>query len=374
MKRSESGALASGIAPNRRLVVSAVNLVEGGTLTVLIDCLKACSECLPPDWEVVALVHDPALVGVAGVQYVSYPLIKSSWLRRIYFEYFECRKISRELRADVWLALHDMTPCVEAPVQAVYCHNPMPFYRMSAREVRHAPKLLLFSLFYGFLYGLNIGRNRFVIVQQEWIRNLFKRRYRLRNVIVARPIGRAPSPRSPLPQALHHFVYPSLPRVFKNFEVIGEAVKILERSGEWKGQVSVTIDGTENSYAREIRSRFHSLRSLRFIGRQSRTEMEGLYSTADCLLFPSRLETWGLPLSEAMDRGLPVLAADRPYAHETLAGYDRAAFFAADAPHRLAELMRLAHQGRLSFAPSVPLKAGEPYAPDWPALLRRLIG
>ena len=46
------------------------------------------------------------------------------------------------------------------------------------------------------------------------------------------------------------------------------------------------------------------------------------YKSATALVFPSSIETVGLPLLEAAALGLPVLAADVDYAHEVLNGYD----------------------------------------------------
>jgi glycosyltransferase involved in cell wall biosynthesis len=47
-----------------------------------------------------------------------------------------------------------------------------------------------------------------------------------------------------------------------------------------------------------------------------------LYKNIDILLFPSYIETLGLPLIEAASLGLPVLASDLPFAKEVLDGYE----------------------------------------------------
>lgn len=49
------------------------------------------------------------------------------------------------------------------------------------------------------------------------------------------------------------------------------------------------------------------------------------YRLADALVMPSLVETVGLPMMEAMSAGTPVLAADRPYAHDVCE--DAAAYF-----------------------------------------------
>ena len=359
-------------ATQRTVVVSAVNLVEGGTLAVLRECLASLRGALDAGWRIVALVHDRALAPVAGVDYLEFPAIKASYARRLLFEYWTCRKLSRGLRADLWLALHDLTPVVTARRQAVYCHNPMPFHRLSWREMRLAPALIPFDLFYGLMYGINIRRNEAVIVQQDWLREAFRRRYGVERVIVARPVppARAVPAREPSPAPL--FIYPTLPRVFKNVELIGEAVRLLEASSRWKGRVELTIAGTENAYARDLHARFGDLRTLVFLGLQTRAQMDALYARADALLFPSRLETWGLPITEAQGHGLPVLAADLPYAHETVGDYPRAAFFDPADPAALAAQMLALQDGQLAFAAAPAPAIAPPFAADWPALVRLL--
>ena len=51
------------------------------------------------------------------------------------------------------------------------------------------------------------------------------------------------------------------------------------------------------------------------------------YAKADCLLFPSKLETWGIPISEFQQTGKPMLVIDLPYAHETVGSYHAVSFF-----------------------------------------------
>ncbi|MEZ0314467.1 MAG: glycosyltransferase [Myxococcota bacterium] len=48
----------------------------------------------------------------------------------------------------------------------------------------------------------------------------------------------------------------------------------------------------------------------------TRGQLRAAYEASDLLVFPSLVETVGLPLLEAMSLGVPILAADRPYARE----------------------------------------------------------
>ena len=59
----------------------------------------------------------------------------------------------------------------------------------------------------------------------------------------------------------------------------------------------------------------------------SREEVGAEYSAASALLFTSEAETLGLPLLEALDRGLPAVLPDLPYAREL---YGEAAVYFRD--------------------------------------------
>ncbi len=362
--------------PCKTLVVSAVNLVEGGPLTVLQDCLAAAPAALP-NWRIIALVHNKSLVKAPGIELIELPYIKPSWLKRLWAEWHQFRALSQSLNADLWLSLHDMTPRVQARRQAVYCHNAAPFSNPRLRDAWMGPSYFVFALFYGLLYRPFIRRNHSVVVQQAWLREEFKRRYGVKNVVVAHPVGVAAAPiAEPDHQgkgAAAVFLYPALARCFKNFELIGEALILLEQNPAWRGRVRWTLTGQENRYAAWLKNRYGHLSTLDWIGLQTRSQMQQQYAEAHCLLFPSLLETWGLPITEAKQHGLPVLAVDLPYAHETVGTYSAAGFFDKAKPEDLAAKMLAMHLGVGTGTQAVEASAlAAPYAANWNVLLKLL--
>lgn len=352
------------------VVVSAVNFTEGGPLTVLRECLEAAVAVLPPAWEVVALVNSAELISDLRVRSVAIPSAKRSWFLRLYWEWIGFSRVSRHLRPILWFSLHDITPRVSAVRQVVYCHNPAPFYRIGFREATLDPRFLMFNKFYALLYWIRIRRNAFIVVQQEWLREEFERRFGKVHVVVAYPIARETVRRvkSVRCQKTCVFFYPALPRVFKNFETLCEAARVLSLRKLFDFEVRLTIDGDENRYARWLRSQFGSVPEIKFIGRLTKDEMALQYREAAAVVFPSKLETWGLPISEGKAFGKALLLADLPYAREAVGNYDLAGFFPANSAAALAGLMQAMGEGTWQPAVVRTNDPSPPFARDWTAL------
>jgi glycosyltransferase involved in cell wall biosynthesis len=74
---------------------------------------------------------------------------------------------------------------------------------------------------------------------------------------------------------------------------------------------------------------------VRFIGWVSSPDLEGLYGLASCFVFPSLYEGFGLPVLEAMARGVPVACSGRGALRE-VAG-NAARIFDPESPRSIAE-------------------------------------
>lgn len=305
------------------------------------------------DWECIALVHPDVKFDFGRVKRVCLAEPKKSWLKRLYYEYVVFNKISKSIRPQAWLSLHDLTPNVTAERRFVYCHNPAPFYRPSIRDVWLDPKFFVFTQLYRFFYSLNIDKNDTVIVQQQWLKDEFAK-LTCAPIHVSHPEYLFPQ-QSTAATAQNDkltFVYPAFPRVFKNHVVICEALGRLSADILTKIRVVFTLDGSENRYAAWLRKRYGRIGALEFRGRLSYQETQRLYETADCVLFPSRLETWGLPLTEAKHFNKNILAADLPYAKETLGPYANVQYLVADDADAWAEAIRsLLVQGATQTTP-----------------------
>ena len=355
-----------------RIVLSGVNVREVGALSIFRDALASLAGEHGGKYEIIALVNRRSLFDIEGITYFEYPRIMHSYFARVRFEYWSARKISARLKPWLWLSMHDFTPNVSAEVRAVYCHNASPFYRPTISEFFLDRRFGLFTLFYRFLYQINIHANDYVIVQQDWMRKGFERMYGVRNIIVAhpevKPAKAATRFEGEAANRPYRFIYPMFPRTYKNPEVCLKAARILERRGFHEFEIWLTFDASVNQYASRVVRQFGDARSVRWLGLLPRERIFELYGEADCLLFSSRLETWGMPITEMRSFGKPILAADLPYAHENAAGYDKVRFFDPGDAEQLADLMEKAAKGHTIFSEAPEATIEEPYAKNWSEL------
>jgi hypothetical protein len=313
------------------VVVSAVAVVNGGPLEILRQAISEAREFREANFLFVVAGATRWEEG-GNIRFLALPWASRSYLHRLFAEYVYFPQLSRSWKPGVWLSLLDTTPPVHASRQAVYCHNPLAYWHPSLRDFKLGPSEVLRSFAYGFVYRAFVGRNYRVIGQLPWYTAFigsFMGVPRTRWLVVTpRPESPGePSPtdgRSALAAPPHdqlECLYVSLPRVFKNFE---EAVDLCNQPGV---RLTVTLSGAENRYARHVRAYAGTRGQVRFAGRLSHPDALASIANADVVLYPSRLETFGLPIQEAMGLGRLLLLPVRPWTVAIAGGYERAYFY-----------------------------------------------
>ena len=331
----------------KTIVISGINLFQGGPLSIYKDCLNSIIETkMHLNNKIIVLVHKKELFAEYEDKFniIEFPLSRKNYFIRIWYEYIYFYFFSLRKNVDIWLSIHDITPNVKATQRYVYCHNASPFYKMTSFEKRHSPRLRLFNLFYKYLYKINIKKNDGVIVQQFWLKKKFQELYGVKQILVSYPNFSENYFDNNLEDNASKtisniFFYPSFPRVFKNFEIICEATRQLVSKGITNFEVVLTIDGSENKYTKDIVSEYSSIQNIKFTGLLSRENVFRNYEKSSYLIFPSKLESWGLPITEYKAFNKPMILADLDYSKEALGDYDRVVFFNPYKAEELASIM-----------------------------------
>ena len=162
------------------------------------------------------------------------------------------------------------------------------------------------------------------------------------------PLGVSPPPAVPVEAAARARASLSLPadrplvlsvsakRPHKNIERLLQA--LAATPGEHRPLL--VVPGYPTEYEAELRRRAVELgvaEDVRWPSWVSPADLEGLYAAAACLVFPSLYEGFGLPVLEAMARGVPVASSNRSSLPE-VAG-DAALLFDPEDPAAIARAM-----------------------------------
>lgn len=128
-----------------------------------------------------------------------------------------------------------------------------------------------------------------------------------------------------IPDAYPSFFYsPSVERMKKeNFQFIAIGRLVREKRFDtliqafaqtFAQDTSVTLriagDGEEREYLKQIIQRFNMESQIQMLGTKRRHEIAALIRDSDALVCPSRLETFGVPVIEAMACGKPFIATE----------------------------------------------------------------
>lgn len=362
----------------KTIVISGINLFEGGPLSIYKDCLDTVIELgIQKEYQIIAFVHKKELFKeyASQIQLIELPLSRKSYLFRLYYEYWYFRKFSKGKKINVWLSLHDITPNVKAEKLYTYCHNPTIFLKVDYRLWKYSKNVFIMSKLYKYLYKINIKRNDAIIVQQNWIRDKFIEMYAPKKVVVAKPNINCKiecNHYNKKQDKKKSFIFASYPRPFKNFEVVCAACKHLEKQG-YDFQMYLTVEGSENRYSSDLYNKYKDVRCIKWLGILNRNDLFEYYSKVDCMIFPSKLETWGLPISEFREWEKPMILADLPYAHETVGSYEKVNFFTYYDYEQLARYMKDIIIDNPNFDGNIVEKDEKDIYENWSELLQKLI-
>jgi hypothetical protein len=326
------------------IFLSGANISTGGPLEIYRDILKILNNNYI-NCKVFAIISDKNLfVGYENIEYIEIKNYKKFIFNKFYFEYFKYYYISIKYDIDMWFSLNDCTPSVKAKKRVVYCHNATPFYKRSLKDYLNPTRVFLQSFYYILFYKINLKKNNFIIVQQKWMKEYFYNVFDFEKSKIL--VNRIQNDKSFIDTAKSNiifnsytFIYPTKPETYKNIQIILEACTFLIKRGVTNFKIILTISKNDNRYSQYLFSKYNSLEVIDWTGYLSKLELNKLYNMSNCLIFSSKLETWGLPISEFKCYNKPLLLANLPYAHETAGDYGFCKFFDPDKPAELSFLM-----------------------------------
>lgn len=319
----------------QRILVLDVAANEGGALSVLNEYHKQLRQ--DKENAYVFCVSLPELEEADNLTVRRFPWVKKSWLHRLWFEHVTVKRLMRQEKIDRVFSLQNTAVGGTKCPQTIYLHQPLPFCGIPFSLFRY-PKFWVYQHLIGPRIFRSLRRAETVIVQTEWMKKAACEKAGIspdKVVLEAPEISVVPT--KPYDEASwkRTFFYPASPYVYKNHELIFQAVERLVAAGEKDFSVKLTLTAEQiPALAKYPKAAPY----IQLCGQVPREAVMAEYA-ASVLLFPSYIETFGLPLLEARMTGAPILASDCPFSREILAGYEAAQFFDPFSAEQLAEQM-----------------------------------
>lgn len=303
-----------------RIMVFDVPAEHGGALSILKEYYDKAVADKNNEW--IFIVSKPELDEKENISVERHPWTKKSWLHRLYFDNFYSRKLVKKYKPDKILSLQNTLVKGKGVFQELYVHQPLPFCekRYSLKENK---KFWVYQNIISKFIIRSVRKADLVTVQTKWMKEAVIRESKISESKI-----QIIHPEINILQDVKYkddqnsvFFYPASSAVYKNHKVIYEACMELKKKGYKDFTVILTIKKPAN-----FMEKYHDIDDV--IQFRGRMEKEDVYKTyaGSVLLFPSYIETFGLPLLEARTIGSPVIASDCAFSKEILEGYDKACF------------------------------------------------
>jgi len=302
---------------------------ESGALSIYNQLMNHIKDYVSDDNNFY-IVIDPCMPkpNIKNVHYVETCTIG---YRRFLFDFwgFErlCKKIG--IIPDVVFSLNNTVPHYNNVREITYYHQPLTLYPYSFSPIKKGERnIFFFARFYYHYVKLTLKWTNIIITQTSIIKDKFSKRFSLPesqiltafpdvekvDVQSTRTFGYSPD--------TFNFVYPATIVKYKEHTTLAESLNLV-RDDDVKQRIRIhlTLQKGEHAALEKLIDKYGLQQQFVYHGPMPHEQLLSMYKAADGLLFPSTIETIGLPLLEAAAFGLPVLANDMDYVKEVLRGY-----------------------------------------------------
>jgi len=306
-----------------KIIINAPALRAGGGLTILLQFIEAI-----PDDEYMYLLFADSSVNVdlskINLQIVSKNV--NSFYKRLLWDTFGLKK---------WLKHNGIIPITSISLQNtnfrldvscpnyIYYHQPLPLFPFKWNFFKSQERILWFyKNIYPFFVKLFVNSSTQIFVQLNYIKDGFAQKYNFpkEKIHVVFPKIEIPLLKEEfeinIDSECINLFYPATSIFYKNHSVLFESFTLIDKQLLHKIVLYLTTNKDDFDFPKKLKNV-----EFVFLGQISYKEVIWMFQNVNALLFPSYIETLGLPLIEAASFGLPIITSDLPYSHEVLEGY-----------------------------------------------------
>ena len=322
-----------------KLIIHATNISQGGGKSLLSALLSE----LPSDFEIVAHLDARMTNSVKSSENLKIKFIEPTLLQRLLAEWHLIR-IAKS--ADLVICFGSLPPLIKLPAHtSVFIQNRYLIEKNNLAGFSFKTRLRL-NLERIYLNLMASNADEFIVQSPAMKRALLSSGVAKNISVHIRPFIAESDRYCRLPHDIaagktpkdYDFIYIASGEPHKNHRQLVEAWCLLADEAVFptlcltidagvSAELCAWIDEKKNDYGLQLLN----------IGSLPHHQVIELYSQARALIFPSRFESFGLPLIEACQAGLPVLASELDYVRDVL---DPVQAFDPDSPVSIARAVK----------------------------------
>ena len=265
-------------------------------------------------------------------------------LKRIFWDSFGLKRWlkKREIIPDLILSLQNTSVSYDkATPKIIYLHQSLPLHHKSWSFLKKGErKFAFYKYLYPLFIFLHVDRKTKFVVQTEWMKTALCRRFfqNKDKVLVIKPdIVRKNIANIPVKELPYQYTlfYPATSALFKNHKEIILALKEIRNLVDISHiGLYLTINEDDDKELAELVNALDLKKNVQFLGPVSYEDVLCYYKSCSTVVFPSYIESFGLPLLEAALFGKPLVAIDESYAEEVISGYPGVIFVPQNSPEK----------------------------------------
>ena len=151
------------------------------------------------------------------------------------------------------------------------------------------------------------------IVQSSHVKSKLIEKYQLeKEKVYCLPFFSLNNITTPTKKVKNKFVYIAFPYEYKNHPNLIEGFVRSYKKNQ-KGELHLTVDNGCRSLIKKIK--YYQKKNIPIVnhGLIKKAEVDNLYASSEFLIFPSTMESFGLPLIEASEYGCKIIVSSLPY-------------------------------------------------------------
>lgn len=317
----------------KNIFVNATAATEGGILTILNQFISSVGKYNINGYKYFVFSSVNIKCESSDIRLITNIKAKKK-LDRIKWDLRNMKKwaVRHEVKPDLIVSLQSTGVKFKGVPQLVYIHQSLPYSEESNWSIfkKDERKYWFYRYLFKIWINLTVKGKAKVVVQTNWMKEaLINNSFKKEDILVSLPnvndinIGTI----KPIRKEKKYLFYPAAEYKYKNHDILVEAVKNLntmKNNTELSFKIVLTL-GEDSALHRKV-NELGLNKYFEFIGQTSFVDVLSLYKGCQAILFPSYIETVGLPLIEGSAFGKRILVADCEYSREILSDYKLASF------------------------------------------------